>query len=172
LMIRKYYEAQMFYQHSLRAIYGEKAESHLWDLALMLEGFFNSYIKLLLFNPDGFKIDELVDYLLRRVDSLVEGLEGEEPVATEEKVDELIKKTKAYFLTDGQDIKKVFREMKLAISNLDNCENLHISLEVLESEAEREVPRIPVIQGMLSNFKEEPSLGLYYQAIAKFYHLR
>ncbi|WP_079505808.1 TetR/AcrR family transcriptional regulator [Mesobacillus jeotgali] len=172
LMIRKYYEAQMFYQHSLREIYGKKAEPHLWDLALMLEGFFNSYIKLLLFNPEGFKTDELVDYLLRRVDSLVEGLEGEDPIATEEKVDELIKKTKAYFLTDGQEITKIIGEMKLAISNLDNCENLRISLEVLESEIEREVPRIPVIQGMLSNFKDEPSLESYYRSIAKIYHLK
>ncbi|CAM4044774.1 TetR/AcrR family transcriptional regulator [Mesobacillus thioparans] len=172
LMIRKYYEAQMFYQGSLRAIYGKRAEPHLWDMALMLEGFFNSYIKLLLFNPDGFKIDELVGYMLRRVDSLVDGLQGEEPLATEEKVDELIKKTKAYFLTDGQDMKKVINKMKNAVADLKNRDDLLITLDVLESEIERDAPRIPVIQGMLSNLNDEPSLDLYRQAIVKKYDLK
>lgn len=172
LMIRKYYEAQMYYQNSLRAIYGKKAEPHLWDLALMLEGFFNSYMKLLLFNPEGFKIGELVEYILRRVDSLVDGLEGENPVASEEKVTELINKTKAFFLTDRHDIKTIIKKMKQAISALENNEDLNISLEVLESEAERESPRIPVIQGMLSNFKVEQSLDTYREAIAEFYGVK
>jgi AcrR family transcriptional regulator len=172
LMIRKYYEAQMFYQRSLRAIYGQKAEPHLWDLALMLEGFFNSYMKLLIFNPEGFKIDELVEYILRRVDSLVDGLEGEEPVASEEKVQELINKTKAFFLADAQDIKTILKKMKHAISNLENTEDLNVSLEVLESEVESESPRIPVIQGMLSNFKAEQSLDSFREAIAEFYGVK
>ncbi|MBT2637519.1 MULTISPECIES: TetR/AcrR family transcriptional regulator [unclassified Bacillus (in: firmicutes)] len=172
LMIRKYYEAQMYYQRSLRAIYGPKAEPHLWDLALMLEGFFNSYVKLLIFNPEGFRIDELVEYLLRRVDSLVDGLEGEEPVASEEKVQELINKTKAFFLADAQGIKTILKKMKHTISNLENTEDLNVSLEVLESEVERESPRIPVIQGMLSNFKDEQSLDAYREAIAEFYGLK
>ncbi|WNF23897.1 TetR/AcrR family transcriptional regulator [Mesobacillus jeotgali] len=172
LMIRKYYEAQVYYQNSLRAIYGKKAEPHLWDLALMLEGFFNSYMKLLLFNPDGFKIDELVGYILRRVDSLVDGLKGENPVASEEKVNELIKKSKAFFMANGQDIKSIIKKMKHEIFSLDNNEDLIVSLDVLESETERESPRIAVIQGMLSNFKGEPSLDAYREAIAKFYHVK
>lgn len=172
LMIRKYYEAQMYYQSSLRAIYGKKAEPHLWDLALMLEGFFNSYMKLLLFNPDGFKIDELVEYILRRVDSLVDGLEGENPVASEEKVKELINKTKAFFLAGDQDIRTIIKKMRHAIANLENNEDLNVSLEVLESEVERETPRIPVIQGMLSNFKAEQSMDSYRDAIEEFYGLK
>jgi AcrR family transcriptional regulator len=172
LMIRKYYEAQMYYQSSLRAIYGKKAEPHLWDLALMLEGFFNSYMKLLLFNPEGFRIDVLVEYILRRVDSLVDGLEGENPVASEEKVKELINKTKAYFLADDQDIKTIIKKMRRAIANIENSEDLNVSLEVLESEVERETPRIPVIQGMLSNFKDEQSLDAYREAIEEFYGLK
>jgi len=172
LMIRKYYEAQMFYQDSLRAIYGKKAEPHLWDMALMLEGVINSYIKLLLFNPDGFKIDELVGYILRRVDSLVDGLQGEEPLATKEKVDELIKKTKAYFLTEGQDIKKMINEMKNTVADLQNREDLLITLDVLEREIDMELPRIPVIQGMLSNLKDEPSLDLYRETIVSKYNIK
>lgn len=171
LMIRKYYEAQMFYQESLRAIYGKRAESHLWDLALMLEGFINSYMKLLLFNPEGFKIDGLVKYMLRRVDSLVDGLDGEKPVATQEKVQEIIKKTKAFFLEKDENIKQIIQKMKHAISEFENNEDLNISLEVLEGEIERETPRIPVIQGMLSNFRDEPALDSYRKKIAEYYDL-
>ena len=62
--------------------------------------------------------------------------------------------------------------MKHAISNLENNEDLNVSLEVLESEMERESPRIPVIQGMLSNFKDEQSLDAYREAIAEFFGVK
>ena len=172
LMFRKHYEAQKFYQNSLRAIYGEMAEPHLWDLAFMLEGFFNSYIRLLLFNEEGFRISELVEYILRRMDSLIDGLKGEEPVATEEKMEDLFKKTKAIFLANNHDIKLVIENMKKVISGMENSEDFSISLEVLQSEIEKEKPRLPVIQGMLSNFRNEPKLDTYRKEIAKIYNIK
>jgi AcrR family transcriptional regulator len=172
LMFRKYHEGHTFYQESLRAIYGKKAEQHLWDLSLMLEGLFNSYIKLLFFNQEGFQNNELAEYILRRMDSLVEGLTNEQPVATEEKMKELFKKTKAFFLARNGDVKNVIEKMKQVISDIDNNEDLTVSIEVLESEIDKETPRLPVIQGMLSNFKDHAALERYSEEIAKYYHLK
>jgi AcrR family transcriptional regulator len=172
LMFRKLYEAQMFYQESLIAIYGESVKPHLWDLALILEGLFNSYMRLLFFNQDGFKVDELVDYILRRIDSIVAGLMNEQPVATQEKMEDLFKKARAFFLANHDDMKSVTEKMKQEIFNIENNEDLKISLEVLETEIEKESPRLPVIQGMLSNFKDQDALNPYREEIAKHYNLK
>ncbi|MEH7887286.1 TetR/AcrR family transcriptional regulator [Bacillus sp. JJ1609] len=172
LMFRKYHEGHTFYQESLRAIYGKKAEHHLWDLSLILEGLFNSYIKLLFFNQEGFQINELAEYIMRRMDSLVEGLTSEQPVATEEKMKDLFKKTKAFFLARNGDVKNVIEKMKQIISDIDNNEDLKVSIEVLEGEIDKEAPRLPVIQGMLSNFKDQAALERYCEEIAKYYNLK
>lgn len=172
LMFRKYHEGHMFYQESLRAIYGKKAEQHLWDLSLMLEGLFNSYIKLLFFNQESFQNEELAEYILRRMDSLVEGLTSEQPVATEEKMKDLFKKTKAFFLAGNGDVKSVIEKMMQVISDIDNNEDLKVSIEVLEGEIDKETPRLPVIQGMLSNFKDQAVLERYCEEIAKYYNLK
>lgn len=172
LMFRKYYEAQIFYKESLRSIYGKQAEQHLWDLSLMLEGLFNSYIKLLFFNQDGFQINELAEYILRRIDSIVEGLTNEQPVATDEKMEDLFKKSKAFFLASNGDVKNVIGKMKQVIADLENNEDLQVSIEVLEGEAEKDSPRLPVIQGMLSNFKDQVALERYCEEIAKYYNLK
>lgn len=172
LMFRKLYEAQMFYQHSLLAIYGANVKPHLWDLALILEGLFNSYMRLLFFNQEGFKISELVDYILRRIDSVVAGLLDEQPVATPEKMDDLFKKARAFFLANHDDMKTVLEKIKQQLSTIDNNEDLLVSLEVLETEIEKESPRLPVIQGMLSNFKDQDTLNPYRDEIAKHYNLK
>ncbi|MEH7443251.1 TetR/AcrR family transcriptional regulator [Bacillus sp. JJ1122] len=172
LMFRKYHEGHMFYQESLRAIYGKKAEQHRWDLSLMLEGLFNSYIKLLFFNQESFQNEELAEYILRRMDSLVGGLISEQPVATEEKMKDLFKKTKAFFLDGNDDVKSVIEKMKQGILDIDNNEDLKVSIEVLEGEIDKETPRLPVIQGMLSNFKDQAALERYCEEIAKYYHLK
>ena len=172
LMFRKYYEGQQFYQNSLRAIYGKEAEPHLWDLSLMIEGLFNSYIKRLFFDQDGYQMNELVEYILRRIDSLVEGLQQEQPITTEEKVEDFFKKSKAFFLGSHSDVKKVIGSMRQVIEGIKNNEDLIVSLEVLEGEIDKESPRPPVIQGMLSNFKNYVDLEQYCEEIAKFYHLK
>ncbi|MGA9227782.1 MAG: TetR/AcrR family transcriptional regulator [Mesobacillus sp.] len=172
LMFRKYHEGHTFYQESLRAIYGKKAERHLWDLSLMLEGLFNSYIKLLFFNQEGFQNNELAEYILRRMDSLVVGLTNEQPAATEEKMKELFKKTKAFFLARNGDAKNAIEKMKQVISAIGNNDDLKVSIEVLEGEIDKETPRLPVIQGMLSNFKDQAALERYCEEIAKYYNLK
>lgn len=172
LMFRKHYEALVFYQQSLLAIYGKNTEPHLWDMALILEGLINSYMRLLFFNQERYEINELVEYILRRMDSVVAGLQGEQPIATQEKIEGLFRKARAYFLTNQEDIKIMIGKMKQAIANLEENEDLLVSIEVLEAEVENESPRLPVIQGMLFNFKDHPTLAPYREEIAKYYKLK
>jgi hypothetical protein len=59
--------------------------------------------------------------------------------------------------------------MRNEIEKMENREALEISLEVLEEEINLKSPRIPVIKGMLSNFKGISSLEKYMIEIAAFY---
>lgn len=172
LMFRKHYEAMMFYQASLKAIYGPKADPHLWDLSLMLEGLFNSYMRLLLFNPNGFVIEDVVQYLLRRMDTIVEGLAGEEPITDQKKIEDLFREAKAFFIANSNGIKNILEKMKQVIENIEHNEDLLVSLEVLEAEISKESPRLPVIQGMLFNFKDQEQLSSYREEIEKFYSIK
>jgi AcrR family transcriptional regulator len=172
LMFRKHYEAMIFYQASLKAIYGIKAEPHLWDLSLILEGLYNSYMRLLLFNSKGFQIEKVVEYILRRMDTVVEGLIGEEPITNQKKIEDLFREAKAFFIANPKDIKKVLAKMKQVIEDIPNNEDLNVSLDVLEAEISKDSPRLPVIQGMLFNFKDQEKLSLYRDEIAKYYQLK
>lgn len=172
LMFRKHYEAMIFYQASLKAIYGTKAEPHLWDLSLILEGLYNSYMRLLLFNPKGFQIEEVVEYILRRMDTVVEGLIDEEPITNQKKIEDLFREAKAFFIANPKDIRKVLEKMKQVIEDIHNSEDLKVSLEVLEAEISKDSPRLPVIQGMLFNFKDQEQLSSYREEIAKYYQIK
>jgi AcrR family transcriptional regulator len=172
LMLRKHYEGQKFYQHSLLAIYGEKIEHHLWDLSIILDGMFHSYMSLLIFDKEHFQIEDLVEYILRRMDSIVVGLEFERPVATKEKVEDLFKRTKAFFLKNNEEVINSLQQMKSILKTIEKSEDLQVSLEVLEAEIQNDNPRIPVIQGMLSNFKGLDKLDTFREQIAHFYNLK
>ncbi|HAQ06556.1 MAG TPA: TetR/AcrR family transcriptional regulator [Bacillus bacterium] len=171
LLLRKLFEAHRFYQESLLSIYGNKIENHLWDLSLMMDGMFNSYVKLLLFDKEHFQVNELVAFLLKRMDSIVKGLDGEKPLAITEKVEDLFKRTESFFLKNDHDIIDLIENMKKIVSDLENSEDLKVSIEVLEGEINTEHPRLAVIKGMLSNFKGIGPLDFYRKEIAKQYNL-
>ncbi|AQQ51831.1 hypothetical protein B0X71_00985 [Planococcus lenghuensis] len=61
--------------------------------------------------------------------------------------------------------------MRRVSEGLDRHEELAISLDVLEEESERDNPRMPVIQGMLSNFTSIPEFQPFVKQIAAFYEL-
>ena len=59
--------------------------------------------------------------------------------------------------------------MRNEIDQMENREALEISLDVLEEEINKQNPRLPVIKGMLSNFKGISTLEKYMKEITAFY---
>lgn len=171
LMFRKHFEHQQFLRTGLKSIYGEDILAHLWDLSLILEGLFQAYMKLMFFDQNNFEVNEVVPFIMRRMDSVVNDIREETPIVTEEKVEKFFHLTKAFFLKDPIDIKAILDKMKQILSGLKDKEDLVVSLEVLEAEVCKASPRLPVIQGMLSNFKEVPAFDEYVNKILRFYDL-
>ncbi len=172
LIYKMHIETHQFYRQGLLEIYGANMEPFLWDLALMLDGLFHAYMRLLLFDNTVFNINELTHYMMRRIDTIVEGLRDDQPILSEGKMDDLLNKSKAFFFKDSNKIKQMLMEMKKMINTMDNKEDLEVSLEVLEAELNRETPRVAVIQGMLSNFKDITEFDSFRKEISTFYHVK
>ncbi|WP_042352570.1 TetR/AcrR family transcriptional regulator [Bacillus massiliigorillae] len=158
-----------FLQQGLLNIYGERVKPFIWDLSLMLEGMLHSYLRIMFFNNEMIRVDFVMEFMIRRMDDIVSGLMNDKPLLDESLMQELINSKHSCFQTDIYD---VLSKMKSIIAELDTKEDLMISLEVLEQELQKEQPRIPVIQGMLSNFNEITELTVYRNKIAAFFQIQ
>ncbi|MGG3467040.1 TetR/AcrR family transcriptional regulator [Neobacillus pocheonensis] len=167
LLFSKHHEIHLLYRKGLISIYGKDMEPYAVDLALILEGLFQSYIKIIFFEPDEFDFEALTQYLMRRLDSIVKDITAEKPFFSEDELKRVLKKSKDLF--ENNSIENVVQKMREVLGQVKNKESLEISLEVLEDEIKKENPRIPVIKGMLSNFKEKKEFDIYREAIASFY---
>jgi AcrR family transcriptional regulator len=167
LFFKKRFESHLLFRKGLVSIYGENTETFSIDLALILEGLFKSYIGLLILEPAEFEIEELSHFLMRRMDSIVKDIFEDKPFLTDQKLRKMLKSTKQFFETT--DVNIIVQKIRNEVEKMENREALEISLEVLEEEINMKSPRIPVIKGMLSNFKEISSLEKYMIEIAAFY---
>lgn len=167
LFFKKRYQTHLSYRKGLVSIYGKAIEPFSIDLALILEGLFHAYMGLLIIDPLEFDIEDLSEFLMRRMDSIVKDISLDTAFLTEKKMEKVLKKSKTLF--ENMNINHIVQKIKMEIGHLENKESLEISLDVLEEEITRKHPRIPVIKGMLSNFKEVTSLQTYTQQISSYY---
>ncbi|MEH6943709.1 TetR/AcrR family transcriptional regulator [Bacillus sp. JJ722] len=158
-----------FFQQGLLNIYGEHLQPFIWDLSLMLEGMIHSYLRIMLFNNEMIRVNLVLEFMIRRMDDIVLGLDNEKPLVNDILMKELIEHSKSCFQTD---LHEILSKMKKIIMEIDNKEDLTISLEVLEQEIQKEKPRIPVIQGMLFNFNEVEELKVYRNKIAAYFQIQ
>jgi AcrR family transcriptional regulator len=169
LFFKKRFESHLLYRKGLVSIYGQKVEPFSIDLALILEGLFQSYVGLLILEPAEFEIEKLSHFLMKRMDSITKEMTNEEPFLTEQKLGKIIKNSKLF--SEPADIHTTVQNLRNEINQMENREPLEISLDVLEEEMNKQNPRLPVIKGMLSNFKGISPLEKYMKEITAFYGL-
>ncbi|MGM0847208.1 MAG: TetR/AcrR family transcriptional regulator [Bacillota bacterium] len=146
----------LFYRNSLSDIYGKDIEPYIWDLTLILQGLFHSYFELLMLDNIEVDFTKLAEFMLNRTDDIVEGLIGssEKPIISPELMDSLIDKN----VTNNADRDFILRSIQKLKESLTSSEdeNILITLQVIEEEAAKEQPRIPVIKGMMNNLRDYP----------------
>ncbi|MBV7504758.1 TetR/AcrR family transcriptional regulator [Bacillus sp. sid0103] len=167
LFFKKRFESHLLHRKGLVSIYGQTIEPFSIDLALILEGLFQTYVGLLMLEPAEFEIEKLSHFLMKRMDSIVKDISSEEPFITEEKMGNIIKNSKHCF--EPANVNNIVQKMRNEIDQIENREALEISLDVLEEEINKQSPRLPVIKGMLSNFKGISTLEPFNKEIADFY---
>lgn len=158
-----------FHQSYLLQIYGDQAKAHLWDLTFMIDGLFSSYLKFMIYAP-VIELRHVVDYVLKRMDNIVEGLQSQQALLN----DELINPFLSTFFEnqDGElHVPLELTKLRTAIEELDKKEELLVSIHMLEEECSKQEPRHPIIQGMLLNLKGEESLRPMIHRLVAYYHL-
>jgi hypothetical protein len=169
---KKYVETKQFYKLSLIDIYGKRIEPFIGDLIIILHGIFQSYIHWTLFQKKKIDYYKLATFILKRMDDLVNGLlkSDEEAIIPFEELDQGLLPINQ--LTKKFHKKDLLHQIRKIKNQNSHSSDLYITLDVLEAEISNEKPRIPVIQGMLSNLKDiEDTLPLQMQ-IKKYFHLK
>lgn len=167
LFFKKRFDSHLLHRKGLVSMYGQKIEPYSIDLALILEGLFQTYVGLMMLEPAEFEIEKLSHYLMKRMDSIVKDISSDEPFLTEEKMGNIIKNSKQFF--ESANVNNMIKNIRKKINLMENREVLEISLDVLEEEVNKKSPRLPVIKGMLSNFKGIETLDPFTKEMADFY---
>lgn len=165
LLLEKQMESHQHYRKSIIEIYGPDIEPYSWDLTIILEGMVKSYMGVLLFSSPDFNVRQVTEFILKRVDSMVKDIYEDSPFLTNKKIEEIM----AFFFSPNQtSISNVLKNLEEELEKLEEDELL-ITFQVLMEEIGKEKPRVPVIQGMLSNFNGYPSLNHYKNVISEYY---
>ncbi|QHE60087.1 TetR family transcriptional regulator [Rossellomorea vietnamensis] len=159
-----------YYRRRLFGIYGKKIEPYFWDITMMIQGFFHSYLELVMLDKIDLDFSYLSHFILRRTDDLVDGLlkSGDKPVLSFEKLDDLVKDfTSSSRINESTLIHMIQDALEVA-----EDESIRISLEVIREEIQKDETRPVVIKGMLVNLAEDTSMKHIMNALRHFYQIQ
>ncbi|MEC4203037.1 MULTISPECIES: TetR/AcrR family transcriptional regulator [Bacillus] len=154
------------YQNALSAAYGDIVKPYLSDLSVIVQGIVQSYQNLFIFNELDIDFYELADFIMRRIDDMIDGMvqNGEQPI--------LAGRTYSYYRNAGNTADKhtILRELEDAKRQPALPEDILITLDVIEEELRKDSPRVPVLQGMLTNLEHQDNVQHLYGMITRFLH--
>ncbi|MGM0828649.1 MAG: TetR/AcrR family transcriptional regulator [Bacillota bacterium] len=162
-------DTHRYYKRRLYGIYGKKIEPYFWDITMMIQGFFHSYLELVMLDKIELDFAYLSRFILKRTDDLVEGLlkSGDQPVLSFEKLDDLVKDfTSSNRINESTLVHMIEDSIEIA-----EDENSQISLEVIKEEIQKDDTRIIVIKGMMMNLEEDPTLKHLMNALRHYYKI-
>lgn len=162
-------DTHRYYKKRLYGIYGKKIEPYFWDITMMIQGFFHSYLELVMLDKIELDFSYLSRFILKRTDDLVEGLlkSEDQPVLSFEKLDDLVKDfTSSNRINESTLVHMIEDSIEIA-----DDENSQISLEVIKEEIQKDETRIVVIKGMMMNLEEEPTLKHLMNALRHYYKI-
>ncbi|APH03684.1 TetR/AcrR family transcriptional regulator [Bacillus weihaiensis] len=165
LLFEKQMESHHYYLTSIMDIYGPNIEPFSWDITIILEGMIKSYLGVLLFSTHQFDIRSLTEFILNRLDSIVKDIHKDTPFFTKEKAENILS---TILFSEQPSMSAVLKNLEEEIEKLGSDE-LTVTFEVLKEEILKEQPRVPVIQGMLSNFSRYPTLDSCREFISEYY---
>ncbi|MDE3840116.1 TetR family transcriptional regulator [Bacillus methanolicus] len=164
-------ETYQFYKKSMTAIYGKNIVPYLGDLSIILQGIFQSYLQLILFQNNPIDFYKLAGFILRRADDLANGLmkSEEEPIVPPQLLNQALFDSRFFQKKmNKKDLQLLIKKFK---SDLEKSSDLFVTLDVLEAEINSEAPRIPLIQGMLANLRDVKEMKELKLQIENFFGL-
>ncbi|MFC7063297.1 TetR/AcrR family transcriptional regulator [Halobacillus seohaensis] len=143
------FNSHLFYKRNLTAIYGKDIDPYIWEVTVLMQGMFKTYLDLIIIEDVQFDIEELCEAILKRTDFLVEGFKKstDQPVITDRLMSEIIPEN--YY--DNQ-LNEIVQSLKGKQTQNTESE-IDVTISVLLEEIERQDPRPAVIKGMLTNLE-------------------
>ncbi|PEA53149.1 TetR family transcriptional regulator [Bacillus pseudomycoides] len=172
-MTRMKLESYAFYQNNLLSIYGEKITPYLMDAMIMFEGIARGYSELIIFNVVNIDVPYTVKFILNRMDDIVAGLHRseEKPVILERELNHFFCGVNTTPIHNEEEFVNEIIQLKRTLVDRVGNDELLVTLDVLEEELKMKKPRVPVIQGMLSNLKLYPELCDFRERLAMYYKI-
>ncbi|WP_161993109.1 TetR/AcrR family transcriptional regulator [Sediminibacillus terrae] len=171
-------EIKQWYEQNLINMYGNRAEEHVVDLSIIVEGMLSNYMQLSIKYDVELDFHKMAVFLVRRLDDIVRGLidSGEEPLVTKEHLTEFAQQMNLPPDSVKQEVETSLQKMQEAINHLDidpsKAAELQGVIDYLSSEIRKAEPKKFLIQGLLANFKEISELDEYRYRIAERLQIR
>lgn len=170
-------EMLVWYKVGLKEIYGDKIAPYLADLIITIEGIRNSYLTMTLFSEAKVNLTRLPDFLMKRIDELVQSFEnGEVPIMNQVELTEVFKNIS---LDDGDKVRKVFEildDMEAQLNLMELMPKVKVGLEgviaYLKKELKEQDFNEYMVQGMLANLKEVKVFDTYRNKIAELLNIQ
>lgn len=150
------------------ALYGERIRPHLLDLSRLFDGMLNAYLKLMIKHSLHLDVNQLADFIVRRLDDIVNGLltGDEKPILTKELLTSAAKKLDTLKQTISQLLMKMEKELQPLELNDNRKQELQDTLHFLSAEIKKDEPKKFIFKGMLANFDDIEILQPYKAEIA------
>ncbi|SES10667.1 transcriptional regulator, TetR family [Gracilibacillus ureilyticus] len=145
-------------QTRLTAIYGEKLNDHIVDVAIHFDGIMNSYFKWIALHRMTFDPETVAKTLIKRMDILIQTIltEGNPPLFT-------IKDMKYYTKDSKTKMEKLFEHLSIKIDELKVNQSekaqLFDAIAVIKEEAVKEAPKKIILKSMLDHLCEYEELS-------------
>ncbi|MFS0780222.1 TetR/AcrR family transcriptional regulator [Bacillus sp. 1P06AnD] len=157
-------------QKTLSDVYGSKLDSNIWSMTLLVQGLAQSYLELVMRDIVELDLYNLAQFILKRCDSLAEGFDQDHELISikESDIQHLFQCPFPNLAVQLEDIQQLVSQSKSQHKENDNA---FVTLDVLEEELRRPLPRIPVIQGMVANLQKDNMLQDLQSMLKQFFHL-
>ncbi|MDN4525719.1 TetR/AcrR family transcriptional regulator [Fictibacillus fluitans] len=158
-MLKTQYKSMKWLEKNLLSLYGEDITPHLGDLILMAQGLQNTYIRIFVFDDQLIQPEALAEFLLHRLDDIVDGLKKKKDVMISgAHLENLFSRL---HLDSEQSLQDTIHQRLFTMGktmdglplSAEKRDELKSVIEFLLSENEKETPNKMVFQGMLANLK-------------------
>ena len=166
-------EAFLFYKEGLLEIYGDRIRPFIWDLILSVQGIYQSYLSVMLIDIERLDTKQIAVFILNRTEDIIRGLERsvESRVIDPGQMEQLISLYNTQTISEKKGLIEMIHEIKDTFSKHPDHEHIAVTLDVIEEEIQNDSPRIPVIQGMLANLSNYPSIDPFIHQIKTHFHI-
>ncbi|MFG6146911.1 TetR/AcrR family transcriptional regulator [Halobacillus sp. B23F22_1] len=160
------FNSYLFYRRNLLAIYGKAIDQTIWEVTLLMQGMFKTYLDLIIIEGMELDIEQLCESILRRADYIVEGFNrtGDQPVINDDIMNRVMPEN--YYYNQLHTIIET-----LSVMETSSNEDIDVTISFLLEEIQQEQPRRAVIKGMLSNLEEKDRFKGVSGQIRTFFQL-